>query len=141
MKARHMVIIAAGVAILGVVLASLFLRGGEKPWASKAPSKSGSQIRIATFNVDGLYDPDDDPALAGEYDDTPSDQPHLEAIASAIRAVDADILALENVESLEAVRWFNQTFLQSMGYEHIASLDVGHKRGLENAVLSRLPIT
>ncbi len=141
MKARYWAMIIAGVIVLGLGLGVIFTRGGEKPWVSRAPAKSKGIVRIASFNVDGLFDPDDDPSLSGPNDDTPSDQSHLDAIASAIRAVDADILALEGVESLDAVTWFNRTYLSSLGYEHIESLDVGHPKGIENAVLSRYPIT
>lgn len=141
MKVRYWITIIVGVIVLALIAGFALLRGGDRPWQSKASANSKDLVRIATFNVGELFDPDDDPGLSGEYDDAPSPQPHLDAIASAIIEVDADILALERVESLEAVEWFNQTYLSSLGYEHIASLDVEHKRGIENAVLSRFPIT
>ncbi|MDQ7013376.1 MAG: endonuclease/exonuclease/phosphatase family protein [Planctomycetota bacterium] len=97
-----------------------------------APARAEGELRLATFNVE---------ELAAPMDPSPSSEAHLEAVAKAIRRSDADILALQGVQSLEAVRWFNQTYLSESGYTDIVSLDVGHSRGLENAVLSRVPIT
>lgn len=141
MKKWHWASITLGVLALALGAWFAFFRSGDRPWVSKAPSKSKHVVRIASFNVEGLFDPDDDPRLSGEYDDVPSDESHLKAIAEAIRTVDADIFALQDVESLDAVKWFNETYLTDLGYDHIASLDVGHDRGIENAVLSRYAIT
>ncbi len=141
MKTWHWVMIIVVAVLLALAGGFMLLGGANQPWASKAPAKSKGMLRIASFNVEGLFDPVDDPRLSGNNDDEPSDQSHLDAIASAIIAVDADILALQDVESLAALEWFNRKYLSTMGYEHIASLDVGHPRGIENAVLSRYPIT
>ena len=133
---------AAGLAIV-VLLGGVWffvLRSGSGIGVAAAPTKAKGMLRLATFNVEGLFDEADDLKLSGAEDDVPSSEAHLAGIAAAIRAVDADILALEDVESLEAVEWFIRTHLDGMGYEYAASLDVGHDRGIENAVLSRLPI-
>lgn len=90
-------------------------------------------VRIATFNVDGLPE---SPAV-----DDAEESRRLEAIGGALRRIDADIIALQDVESLRAVEWLRDTYLADLGYEYVASLDVGHERGAENAVLSRYPIT
>jgi endonuclease/exonuclease/phosphatase family metal-dependent hydrolase len=99
-------------------------------------------IRVATYNVLNLFDQADDPSLEGEFDDekmaTSADR--CRNIAAAIEAIDADIVALQEVESLEAVRWFRDTFLPDAEYEHIVSHDVGYYRGVEQAVMSRFPI-
>ena len=95
------------------------------------PARADGELRLATYNVE---------ELAGPTDPAPSSEAHLEAIAGAIRLADADILALQGVQSLDAVRWFNQTYLADSGYSDIVSIDVGHSRGVENAVLSRVPI-
>ena len=147
--------------IVGVIfLAGLMLHG---PWlhaqAPAAPSpddlpghrygrseplkKADSGLRIASYNVLNLFDPEDDPSLDGEYDDLPMATPRdrCEAIARAIKAIDADILCLQEVESEAALLWFRDEFLADMGYEHVASRDVGYYRGVEQSVLSRFPIT
>ena len=103
-------------------------------------------IRLCSYNVLNLFDHKDDLSLQGEYDDIgdnpgPTSTARCEELAKAIRAVNADILALQEVESEEALRWFNDTFLKGMGYEHVVSKEVGYYRGIEQSILSRFPIT
>ena len=47
---------------------------------------------------------------------------------------------VQEVESLEALTWFRDNYLADMGYDHIASEDVGYYRGVEQSLLSRFPI-
>ena len=110
---------------------------------AEAPAKPTGSVRIAAYNVLNLFDAHDDPALTGDQDDAAMAKPLHEsvAIARAIRAIDADILCLQEVESLQALTEFRDTLLADMGYEHIVSLgEAGDDRGIENAVLSRFPI-
>jgi len=98
--------------------------------AGDVPAKVAGQYRLATLNVEHL---------AGPMDPEPSDGNHLTALAAMIRDTDADLLALQGVQSLEAVQWFVNEYLDGAGYEYVVSLDVDHDRGLENALLSRVP--
>ena len=100
-------------------------------------------IRLATYNVLNLFDHVDDPQLSGEYDDLELAISKERALnlAEAIRAVDADVVALQEVESLEALTWFRDTYLPDAGYRHLVSLDAGYRRGIECSVMSRLEIT
>ncbi|MGA1265866.1 MAG: endonuclease/exonuclease/phosphatase family protein [Phycisphaerales bacterium] len=109
---------------------------------AKAPKKTRGAIRLACFNVENLFDGQDDPALSGEHDDLAmaTDETRLGNIAAAIRELDADVLALEEVESEACLKWFRDTYLKDLGYEHLASQDVGYDRGVEQSVLSRFPI-
>ncbi len=111
----------------------------------EAQPRIDGTIRVCTYNVLNLFDHTNDPTLEGEFDDMgdnpgPTSIARCKELASAIRKVDADILALQEVESLEALNWFNDTFLKDMGYEHVGSLDAGYYRGVEQSVLSRFPI-
>ncbi len=108
-----------------------------------APAKPEGSVRIATYNILNLFDAHDDPALTGDMDDAGMTKPLHESVAAAraIRAVNADILCLQEVESLEALTEFRDALLADMGYTHIVSLaESGDDRGIENAVLSRFPI-
>jgi endonuclease/exonuclease/phosphatase family metal-dependent hydrolase len=109
---------------------------------SPAPKKAAGCVRLAAFNVENLFDDKDDPKLSGEYDDIKmtTDPTRLKNLAAAIRELDADVLALEEVESEECLRWFRDNYLKDLGYEHLASREVGYYRGVEQALLSRLPI-
>ncbi|MFO0874741.1 MAG: endonuclease/exonuclease/phosphatase family protein [Phycisphaerales bacterium] len=129
------------------------LRGGTEPAGEKggvghrfgrehAPPKTPGAIRIGTYNMLNLFDHVDDPKLSGDADDMKlaiSDD-RAKALAAAIKELDADVLALHEVESLEALTWFRDTYLKGLGYDHIASKDVGNPRGIESSVISRFPI-
>ena len=108
----------------------------------KPPSKVSGSVRLAAFNVENLFDGEDDPKLSGADDDLPmrTDETRLKNLASIIRQLDADVLALEEVESEACLKWFRDTYLKDMGYEHLASREVGYYRGVEQSVLSRFPI-
>lgn len=110
---------------------------------AQAPPKTEGAIRIAAYNMLNFFDQVDDPALSGEFDDIKNvtSLERCAKLAEAIRKVDADIIGLEEVESLDAVKWFRDTYLKDMGYKYICSYDVGYYRGVEQAVLSRIEIT
>ena len=109
--------------------------------AEPTPKPAGA-LRIATYNVENLFDDKDDPALSGDNEDAGDTKPaaHVEAAAAAIRRIDADILAVQEIESEEVIRAFRDQHLSGLGYEHLASVDAGDERGIEQAVLSRYPI-
>ncbi len=111
--------------------------------AKEAKPRTPGAIRLATYNVENLFDEVDDPTLTGDQDDLPMAKPapQREAIAAAIRAVDADVIALEEIESIDALVWFRDLYLSDMGYEYVESIDAGDDRGIENGVLSRFPIS
>ena len=106
-----------------------------------APKQEGI-VRVATYNVENLFDDVDDPALSGANEDIDGTKPDEEcvALAQTIRRLDADVLCLEEVESRAALDWFLAEFMPDHGYGHIVSLDAGDARGIEQAVLSRYPI-
>lgn len=110
---------------------------------SKPLPKSPGALRLATYNVENLFDHADDPSLSGGQEDKDSAKPVLElrGIAAAILAIDADVIALEEIESEQALMWFHDGYLKDMGYAYHASVDAGDARGIEQAVLSRYPIT
>lgn len=104
--------------------------------------KAAGTTRLAVYNVENLFDDRDDPTLSGDFEDaTMTASPErLLALAATIGALDADILALTEVESKEALVWFRDRYLGGLGYDHVASIDAGDPRGIEQAVLSRWPI-
>jgi len=115
--------------------------GGQEP--IKTACEAEPTLRVATYNVLNLFDHEDDPAIVGDIDDLPmaTSDGRCRSLAEVIHRVDADVLALQEVESEATLRWFRDTYLADMGYDHIVSLDVGYARGVENAVLSRYPLS
>ena len=116
---------------------------GHRYGLRSSPEAAEGSIRIGSYNVLNYFDAVDDPALSGRWDDADlaSRPGQLVALAKAIRDLDADVLALQEVESREALLRFRDEHLADMGYVHVASLDAGYYRGVEQSVLSRVPIT
>lgn len=115
-----------------------FIRFGVK----KAPPIGAGLIRVATYNIENLFDAHDDPSLSDRYEDIDDTKPAHErrGVSDAIHQLDADVLAVQEIESLEALLEFRDEYLSDMGYQHVVSLDAGDERGIEQAVLSRFPI-
>lgn len=110
---------------------------------SQPNPRTPGAVRIATYNLLNFFDDVDDPKLQGEFDDIQFTTAHerCQKLAEAIKAIDADIIALAEVESLEALTWFRDKYLPDAGYKYIASKDVGYYRGVECSVMSRFKIT
>jgi hypothetical protein len=49
-------------------------------------------------------------------------------------------IALQEIESKEALTWFRDNWLKDAGYDFISSIDAGDERGIEQSVISRFPI-
>ncbi|KAA0214542.1 MAG: hypothetical protein DYG94_10435 [Leptolyngbya sp. PLA3] len=123
---------------VGEIDRSILHRYGREEPRDRTPGT----IRIATYNIENLFDDKDDPDLTGRFEDIDDVKPdaQLKAVAETITRIDADILAVEEIESSDALIEFRDTYLQGLGYDHVVSLDAGDERGIEQAVLSRFPI-
>ncbi len=110
---------------------------------AEAPVKAPGTFRLTTYNIENLFDDVDDPTLTGRNEDIDDTKPEHQmlAVARAIHKLDSDILCLQEIESYDALIWFRDTYLADMGYDYVVSLDAGNARGIENAVLSRFPLT
>ncbi len=117
--------------------------GVKRVGQETARPKTRGAVRIATYNIENLFDERAGGVKPGVEKGAMPNKPseHKREVANAIRAIDADIVALQEVGSLEALLWFRDEYLKDAGYEFVASLDSGDTRGIEQAVLSRFPIT
>lgn len=115
--------------------------GVQRFGVAQAPVKAEGTIRIATYNIENMFDGVDDPI--SPRDDVEWEKPAEEvaAVAAAIRALGADILAIQEIESEDVLRAFRDEHLKGMGYDHLVSIDTGDQRGIEQGILSRFPIT
>jgi endonuclease/exonuclease/phosphatase family metal-dependent hydrolase len=97
------------------------------------------QITIATYNIRNLYDGDDD--LYHNDDTTPAKpRDELKRVAKVIRELDADVLALQEVENRGYLQRFVDVFLPDMGYTNVVHFEGNDLRGSDVCLLSRIPV-
>lgn len=114
----------------------------ELPAAQYQPPRAvttGAELTIGTYNVLNLFDEIDDPYYLDENTLTkPREQ--LERLAKTVHSVNADVLALEEVENRSYLERFVEVFLADMGYQHVVLFEGNDSRGIDVAVLSRVPV-
>jgi len=93
-------------------------------------------IRIGTYNLKDFFDAVDDPHHA---DDAFITADRLDAISQVINSANCDILALQEVENLELLEWFNDTCLDEP-YPVVILEEGNDPRGIDVALLSRISI-
>ena len=96
-------------------------------------------VTIATLNVENFFDAHDDPYRRDEGTRPKADESQR-LLAMAIKELDADLLALQEVESREVLEQFNRERLAGM-YAHVVCLEGNDGRGIDVALLSKLPVT
>ncbi len=108
----------------------------KKAAASKA--KPG-EIVVGAYNLLNLFDDHDDPYRNDEP--TPAKpRAELERLAESIRQLNADVLAVEEVENRDYLERFVNVFLADMGYEHVVLMEGNDMRGIDVGVVSRIPV-
>lgn len=105
--------------------------------AEDTPQREG--LTIATYNVKNMFDVFDDPFTLDEG--TPvKPRRELERVAAVIRHLNADIVALQELENEQILKAVVKEWLGDMGYEHIAACQTNDVRGITLGVISRVPI-
>ncbi|MFQ5411985.1 MAG: endonuclease/exonuclease/phosphatase family protein [Phycisphaerae bacterium] len=109
------------------------------PEPKKTPRTFSGVVTLASYNVLNLFDEYDDPYHQdGGTDPKPRDQ--LDELAKTIHRIDADVIALQEVENRGYLERFVRAMLPDMGYEHVVCFEGNDRRGIDCAVLSRLPV-
>jgi endonuclease/exonuclease/phosphatase family metal-dependent hydrolase len=108
-------------------------------------------LRIGTFNAENLFARyrfrrpadayTDDGFTVNDLAFDLLDEAEKRISAEAIREVNADVMCLQEVESLPVLDRFKARFLPKAGYDHRVLLDCFDPRHIDVAVLSRHPIT
>jgi endonuclease/exonuclease/phosphatase family metal-dependent hydrolase len=112
--------------------------GQEKPPPVYKKPVDG-MVTVGTFNVMNLFDDYDDPYLEQEQlPGKPAEE--VRHLAETIHKLDADVLALEEVENRGVLEQFVHTHLADMGYQEIELIEGNYVRGVDVALLSRFPL-
>jgi endonuclease/exonuclease/phosphatase family metal-dependent hydrolase len=105
---------------------------------TRKPAVEG-QLTVATFNSLNLFDEHDDPYHSDEGTPAkPRDQ--LQHFAQAIAELNADVIALQEVENRFYLERFVNVFLSELGYEHVVLFEGNDTRGIDVALISRVPV-
>ena len=113
-----------------------------------------AKLRVATFNVENLFarwkfNENIDPVTANErgwiveeaaFEELGEDSKAL--TGEAIKAVKADVVAVQEVEGVDTLKRFRSKFLGGLSaYPYVAGIDGNDLRLIDVAVLSKRPIT
>jgi endonuclease/exonuclease/phosphatase family metal-dependent hydrolase len=112
------------------------------------------RVRIGTFNVENLFarftfreeytqaelkNVVQDGWLADQTKFVLRDDKEKRLTAKAIREINADILALQEVENLDVLKRFNTQHLRELNYRYLLVIDGNDPRLIDVGILSRYP--
>ena len=98
------------------------------------------RITLATYNVEYFFDAHEDPYTIDETFPVKSEQAKA-ALAETILAINADFLALQEIENQGVLEEFNQEYLAELGYRFVwFNHRYGRNISINPAFLSRIPI-
>lgn len=103
------------------------------------PDGPRARLTVATYNVQNMMDAHDDPHTLDE-EIPPKPRKKIKQVANAIRRVNADIVALEEVENEGILESLVRQQLRGMGYRYWAVNPTNSRYGLNLGVISRRPI-
>jgi endonuclease/exonuclease/phosphatase family metal-dependent hydrolase len=125
-----------------IVIGATMPAGGEdapEPLRPATPRVFEGICTVASYNVLNLFDEVDDP-YAGDEGTPTKPREELERLAATIRRMDADVLALQEVENRGYLQRFVDVLIPDLGYDHVVLYEGNNYRGIDVAVLSRLPV-
>jgi endonuclease/exonuclease/phosphatase family metal-dependent hydrolase len=106
--------------------------------ATGAMAKPG-EVVVAAYNILNLFDEHDDPYK--EDEGTPAKpRAELERLAESIRGLNADVIAVEEVENRFYLERFVNVFLPEMGYRDVVLFEGNDGRGIDVGLISRIPV-
>lgn len=113
--------------------------------AFAASQAAARDIKLATYNVENMFDSYDDP-YTGDIDNynhgvlMTKPVAELKALSEVIHTLNADVLGLQEVENRGFLEEFNEKYLADMGYRYLELVEGNDRRGIDVAVLSRYPL-
>lgn len=136
---RKLGVLALALGLTGCGVAGTgFFGAAESQLSGQLNLPPAGKFTVATYNVENLFDGSNVPLTPSNPAKSDEAKQHL---ADSIRALNADVLGLVEVESRATLRNFRDAYLKDMGYQYIALQEGNDMRGIDVAVLSRFPIT
>jgi endonuclease/exonuclease/phosphatase family metal-dependent hydrolase len=109
------------------------------PKQTAPPHTKPGEVVVAAYNVMNMFDDYDDPYRADEQ--TPAKpRAQLEKLAASIRQLNADVIAMEEVENRDYLERFVNVFLPEMGYRYVVLFEGNDTRGIDVGLISRIPV-
>lgn len=110
----------------------------EAASVKRNPSIEG-QLVVASYNLLNLFDDEDDPY---RHDEGTRAKPReeLQHLAQSIAELNADVIAFQEVENRFYLERFVNVFLPELGYEHVVLFEGNDTRGIDVALISRVPV-
>src|SRR5215213_10702424 len=109
------------------------------PQKAARPQSKPGELVVAAYNVLNLFDDYDDPYRNDEI--TPAKpRAQMERLAESIRQLNADVIAVEEVENRDYLERFVNVFLPDMGYEDVVLFEGNDMRGIDVGLISRVPV-
>ena len=130
------------VSVLKQVLATTALLLLALSTASCSDDASGpASLTLATFNVRNFFDADNDPLKLDDVPNPSDVTKKIAALGAALRMIDADVIALQEVENLQILTRLRDDALSDEGYGEVRLVEGNDPRGIDVALLSRHPVT
>lgn len=107
--------------------------------ASFGQDKEAQTLTVATYNLYNMFDVYDDPYSRDEGTRV-KPRAEIEKVAEAIRAINADVIAVQEVENEGILRTMVQKMLGDMKYRHVVVMPTNSERGGNIGVISRKPV-
>jgi endonuclease/exonuclease/phosphatase family metal-dependent hydrolase len=104
-----------------------------------APKSKPGEIVVAAYNLLNLFDDYDDPYRA-DVGTPAKPREQMQRLADSIRALNADVIAVEEVENRDYLERFVNVFLPEMGYKDVVLFEGNDTRGIDVGVISRIPV-
>lgn len=99
--------------------------------------KNTQQITFATYNVKNFFD---GVPMPGGPSETAKPYKEVRALGDSIRKISADVIALQEIDSLSNLTKFRDKYLTGLNYTPVL-IPGNDERGINVAVLSRFPVT
>ncbi len=119
------------------------------PAVDAAPVTPPDRLRVATYNVENLFDLLDDPRNdEGEFTPSPGRWDaarltrRLQRLTQVFSAIDADVISVNEVENEEILVQLRDAIAEGGGprYDYVAVANSRDPRGIDVALLSRYPV-